>query len=151
MSPPLRRLAERRALHGLDSIYRDVSRLQSGWGCARSAACCQLARTGREPYAWRVEWLRVASALARDGRELPAPRADGACPLLGADGGCTVHADRPLGCRTYFCEKGTGPRRVRREEITALMVRVERVAQELEPDEAAPRPLLAWLDDARKL
>jgi Fe-S-cluster containining protein len=150
VSDPLRRVAERRALLGLDAIYRDVSTMQTGWSCARSGECCQLAQTRREPDAWKVEWLRVQAALRRAGTSMPPPRGDGACPLLTSDGRCSVHADRPLGCRTFFCERGSGPTAISRERITALMVRLERVAQELEPDESGPRPLLAWIADARE-
>jgi Fe-S-cluster containining protein len=143
---PARRVAERRALLELDAIFRATEALYSGWSCARSGECCQLAKTGREPYAWPVEWLRVRAALARAGRAPPPAREDGACRLLDAQGRCSVYADRPLGCRTFYCDRGHGPRAVKREEITALMVRLERVAQDLDPDETSPTRLAEWLD-----
>ena len=145
MSDAARRHAERRALTGLDAIYRQAEALFDGWGCARSGDCCQLAKTGREPYAWRAEWLRVRAALEKQGRAPPPPRTDGACPLLDARGGCSVYADRPLGCRTFYCERGFGSKKVERGQVTALMTKLERVAQALDPDEAQPRPLLHWL------
>ena len=148
MSDPVRRLAERRALHALDRIYRTVKDRQQGWGCARSGECCQLARTGREPYAWPLEWIRVREALARAKRSIPGPREDGACALLDANGGCSVYEDRPLGCRTFFCERGAGPTRITRAQITASMVALERVAQTLDPEVSAPRPLVEWLRGA---
>ena len=148
MTDPQRRVAERRALQALDAVYRDVESLQAGWGCARSGECCQLAKTGREPYAWTVEWLRVRAALERSGRPIPPAREDGACPLLNETGGCSIYADRPLGCRTFFCERGHGPKKITREMITARMVKVEALAQMLEPDESAPRRLVDWLREA---
>jgi Fe-S-cluster containining protein len=138
-------VAERRALHELEAVYRKAEALYSGWGCARSGECCQLARTGREPYAWPLEWLRLRGALERAGRLPLAPRPDGACPLLDDAGRCSAYADRPLGCRTFYCERGHGPRKVTREEVTALMVRLERAAQELDPEAAEPSRLAALL------
>lgn len=129
----------------LDAIYREAESLYAGWGCARSGECCQLAKTGREPYAWTVEWIRVEAALEKAGRALPPPRADGACPLLDDRGRCSIYADRPLGCRTFYCERGHGPRKVLRSEVTDLMVKLERLAQDVDPEEQAPRPLLRWL------
>src|ERR1700677_2883028 len=123
MIDPERRLAERRALNGLDAIYRRAEELFAGWGCARSGDCCQLAKTGREPYVWPVEWLRLRRALDGQGRLPLTAREDGACPLLDTQGRCSAYADRPLGCRTFYCERGSGPHPVRREEVTALMVR----------------------------
>ena len=150
MSDALRHNAERRALKELDAIYRKVAQLQQGWTCALSGDCCQLAKTGREPYVWPLEWLRVKQGLAEQGRALPlAPRADGACPLLDARGRCGLYADRPLGCRTFFCERGHGPTKISRDQITALMVRLERVATELDPEVEQPVKLvdrLAYLD-----
>jgi len=137
-----RRVDERRGLLELDAIYRKAEALYAGWTCARSGECCQLAKTGREPYAWRLEWLRVRAAL---GERQIAERPDGACPLLDANGRCSIYADRPLGCRTFYCERGSGPRKVARDEVTALMVRLEKAAQTLEPDEAAPVRLVEWL------
>lgn len=133
------------AQRALDAIYRQAETLYADWTCARSGECCQLAKTGREPYAWTIEWHRVKAALEKAGRPLPEPRADGACPLLDGQGRCSIYADRPLGCRTFFCERGHGPRKVLRAEVTALMVKLERAAQELEPEEQAPRPLVSWL------
>ncbi len=145
----LRRLAERRAQTELEAIYRKAEGLYSGWSCARSGECCQLAKTGREPYVWPPEWQRVRSALERQGRALPLRRAEGACPLLDEQGRCSVYADRPLGCRTFYCQRGSGPRRVGSEEISGLMVRVERVAQMLDSEVRAPMPLARLLGGER--
>jgi uncharacterized protein len=147
VSTPERRLAERRALAGLDALYRRAESLYAGWSCARSGECCQLAATGREPYVWPLEWLRLRGALQASGRLPLAPRADGACPLLDAQGRCSAYLDRPLGCRTFYCERGSGPRAVRREEITELMVRLERLAQELDPEIEQPERLVAKLEE----
>jgi Fe-S-cluster containining protein len=147
MTDALRRRAERQAQLELEAVYRKAEQLYAGWGCARSGECCQLAKTGREPYLWPVEWQRLERVLRAAGRLPMAPRPDGACPLLDAQGRCSAYADRPLGCRTFFCERGHGPRPVRREEVTALMTRLERVSQQLDPEVGEPERLIARLLD----
>jgi Fe-S-cluster containining protein len=141
----LRRHAEQRAQRELETLYRKAEELYAGWGCPRSGECCQLAKTGREPYVWPVEWARLEAALQVAGRLPLAPRSDGACPLLDEQGRCSAYADRPLGCRTFFCERGAGPRAIRREEITALMTRLERVALALDPEVTEPVRLVERL------
>jgi Fe-S-cluster containining protein len=91
--------------------------------CGRSGRCCQLAVTGLEPVVTEAEVDLLVEALRRQGRSVPRPRPDGACPLLDATGvGCLVYASRPLGCRTYFCREAGGkvPARVVREAIQTL-------------------------------
>src|SRR5205823_5208735 len=79
------------------AIYRLADAAFARWSCPSSGECCQLAKTGRQPWLWPSEWKLIA---ARKGP----PRADGGCPFLDAAGArCTVYADRPLGCRTFFC------------------------------------------------
>ena len=145
MTEALRRRAERQAQLELDAIYRQAEEVYAGWGCPRSGECCQLAKTGREPYVWPVEWQRLAVALRKEERLPLAARPDGACPLLDDRGRCSAYADRPLGCRTFFCGRGSGPSVVKREQITALMTRLERVSLQLDPEVTAPEPLLPRL------
>ena len=130
----------------LESLHGTADEQFQGWSCARSGECCQLAKTGREPWVWPIEIARITRALSKRRETVPPPRADGACRLLSPAGGCSVYADRPLGCRTFYCERGSGPARVSRETITQLMVRLERLSLELDPDVLNPRPLREGLD-----
>ena len=75
-------------------------------------------------------------------------RPDGGCRFLDADGRrCTVYASRPLGCRTYFCHRKTGPAREPAEEMDRLQRRLEAIARGVRPDEPGPRPLTAWFEE----
>lgn len=118
-------------------IYEKADALWSRFSCPGSAECCQLGKTGRQPWLWPSEW-RV---LAGD-QPLPLPRADGACPFL-VENRCSRYADRPLGCRTFFCHRIRGPAKHPVAQMDALLTRLERV--NLGDDEAAqPRPLLEY-------
>jgi Fe-S-cluster containining protein len=91
-----------------------------------------------------VEW----DALRRARPELPAPREGGGCPFLDAEGRrCTVYAARPLGCRTYFCHRATGPAREPVEEMDRLLRQLEAVARSVRPDEEGPQPITRWLEE----
>lgn len=127
---------ELRAIHRLaDAAYRSFS-------CPATAECCQLAATKREPWLWPVEWELLVEATAGS---IPPPRADGGCPFLDPDGKrCTVYADRPFGCRTFFCHRARGPAREPVATVALLARRLERVARTLDPECTAPRPLLDW-------
>jgi len=140
-------LAERTAARALESLHRQVDEAWSGFRCPGTAECCQLSQRGRQPWLWGVEW----DALRRAVPALPAPRADGGCPFLDAEGRrCTVYASRPLGCRSYFCHRATGPAHEPTETMDRLHRRLEAIARSLRPDELGPRPLLDWFVDARR-
>lgn len=120
----------------------EASRLLSGWTCASSTDCCRFAVTGREPSLTRSEWELVHDALKRAGRRLPAIPSDGTCPLLTAAGRCSVYAARPLGCRTFYCERASGPpvdKRALRASVHAL---------EAQSGGEKGRPLRSWLAEA---
>ena len=135
----------RAAARALDALYRQADQVWSGYRCPGTAECCQLAKRGREPWLWGVEW----DALRRAVLELPPPRADGGCPFLDVAGRrCTVYAARPLGCRTYFCHRATGPAREPAEEMDRLQRRLEAIARSVRPDEDGPRPITGWLGRA---
>ena len=136
--------AERAAARALETLYRRADSAWSGFRCPASAECCQLSKRGREPWLWSVEW----DALRRAVPALPPARADGGCRFLDAEGRrCTVYASRPLGCRTYFCHRATGPGHEPVEEMDLLQRKLEDIARSLRPEEAGPRRLSEWLEE----
>ena len=137
-----RAVVERRALRALEAIYRDADALLAQTTCPKSSACCRLATTRREPYLLPLERLRLEGALERQGRGWPQAREDGACALLDASGlRCSAYADRPFGCRTYFCARATG-KPVSSAALHRLSARLVAASDELEPD-GRPAPITA--------
>jgi putative zinc- or iron-chelating protein len=132
-------VAEARALRELRALYRHADAAYAPFSCPASGECCQLARTPRQPWLWYPEWKLLAR------HPLPPPRADGGCPYLDSTGKrCTVYADRPFGCRTFFCERIRGPARQPVDTVDALLRRLEAVSQRMMPSLTGPRPLLEW-------
>jgi len=74
--------------------------------CWLSGKCCQFDAYGHRLYATGLEIAWLIRQLDRTGRARLAaaelPGMDG-CPFQ-VDRLCTVHADRPIGCRVYFCD-----------------------------------------------
>lgn len=131
---------EARLLAELRTLYAQADGAYAPFSCSASGECCQLAVTRRQPWLWAPEWR-----LLTRGRPLPPPRADGGCPWLDAAGKrCTAYADRPFGCRTFFCARIRGPARQPLETVVSLMKRLEQLSERLEPTLAAPRELLTW-------
>jgi uncharacterized protein len=140
--------ARRTAFQELRAVYRLADAAYRPYSCPGTAECCQLAATQREPWLWPLEWELLLEA---KGGVVPAARADGGCPFLDADGKrCSVYASRPFGCRTFFCHRIRGPAREPLEAVALLLERLERVAQTLDADCRAPRPLLAWARETRE-
>lgn len=126
--------ADARWLADLAALYASVDALYADWSCPGSTECCRFGITGRQPYVTEIELLAIRHALARRGGLLaPKRRAlpialeaekERICPLLDRDQRCSVYADRPLGCRTYYCEKaqpGAGPERSELREHTRAL------------------------------
>jgi Fe-S-cluster containining protein len=93
-------------LNQIECVYADLDRELALFGqeCRACGDCCDLIRHGFRLY---MSSLEYAFLLARTGRtELPSAPA-GRCGFQ-RDGRCTVHAARPLGCRTYFCDADGG-------------------------------------------
>jgi hypothetical protein len=119
------------------------------------APCCHFAVTGREPYPTAVELTEVLHAARARGirtrpvaRRLPVVKeADTArrCPLLSEDARCTIYASRPLGCRTFFCDRGDGPPRRAREGLLEIARRIADLSAKVSPRDPRPRPLLGAL------
>lgn len=140
----------RAALQETRALYRRADEAYAPFGCPASGECCQLATTRRLPYLWLPEWLLILERLRAEGRALPPARDDGGCPFLDEAGRrCTVYPDRPFGCRTFFCQRATGPARQPAEEVIRLSRRLEAASQALEPELTAPRSILEWHRAAR--
>ena len=72
----------------------------------------------------------------RPGR-LPESGKDGSCPMLEqATGRCMIYENRPLGCRTHFCQAAGGP--YARRDVVDLVHRLEDLSRALGDDEARP-------------
>ena len=135
----------RRALAETRVVLQKADLAYAAHACPASGECCQLARRAREPWLWPTEWHLLLDRLKKDGRALPPARTDGGCPFLDSAGlRCTVYADRPFGCRTYFCERRVGPSREPAARVAELLLRLEAVAQRTFPEAQGPRPLSEW-------
>jgi Fe-S-cluster containining protein len=142
--------------------------------CPASTECCRFGLTGREPYVTSIEVAAVKRELARIGGprafrkaeplarpELPAKKRrltmahdERACPLLSHEGRCSVYAARPLGCRTFFCERASSPLRKRstrgralpQKDLNALVQRVRALALRHQPSGDLGRALTRTLE-----
>lgn len=148
------------ALARLRALYAEIDGALQGWGCDASTDCCRFGVTGREPYPTAVELAELTRAVrARGG--LPKRRAlslsgERRCALLGDDGRCLVYASRPFGCRTFFCERASGPVGERpasglpREVIAEVGRAIAELSGRFAPLDPGPRPLskatAAWDD-----
>jgi len=158
------------ALENLRGVYAEVDELLAGWTCDSSTDCCRFGVTGREPYPTSVEIAELERAVrARGGlpkrRSLPllgtAPRGEDErrCALLSDHGKCLVYASRPFGCRTFFCERASGPagepaRSGPKQEIARLGRAIADLAAQFDPADPGPRPLsrvtAGWGDRAAR-
>ena len=88
----------------LRALYAEVDSCveRSGAVCIARGECCRFEDAGHELYATALE----ADYAAACHPEAPAPEAEGRCPYHVA-GRCTAREGRPLGCRTYFCDRRT--------------------------------------------
>lgn len=120
-------------------MYAEADALFEGWSCTASTDCCRFAVTGREPYVTSVELATLRRAFEATGRRpvvAPVARRRGLarvdderrCPMLGPDGRCVVYQARPLGCRTFWCERATAAGRVRHAAVGELVRRIQGIA-----------------------
>ena len=123
----------------LDALYANAS-------CLNSTRCCQLRRYGHVPLVFEVEGRRAIAGVMRRGGRLPLEGEIGDCPLLLRSGACSVYADRPFGCRTFYCADATLPDGPRRAEVQALAMQLRALAERLGDSDL--RPLTNVLDDA---
>ncbi len=138
------KVAWRRAVTETRAILSKADAAWSKHGCPGTAECCQLAVTRRPPWLWPSEWKVIEAHLLRERRPLPPARADGGCPFLDAAGlRCTVYEARPLGCRTFFCHRITGPTKLPADETNALLDRLRSLNVSTH-DDALPHSILEW-------
>ena len=141
----------------LAALYREVDAHYADWSCPSSTECCRFGITGRQPYVTAVEALALKRALARRGG-LPKPKKralpmtqdqarERICPLLGHDNRCVVYADRPLGCRTFFCGRATRGAGPEREELRELVRRLQDLASRHELGGERARPITRVFDE----
>ncbi|MCA9625407.1 MAG: YkgJ family cysteine cluster protein [Myxococcales bacterium] len=140
----------------LEAVYAAVEARFAGASCPASTECCRFAITGREPYVTSIELAHLRRAIAARGGPVKAERralpiahdsrdAERVCPLLGADGRCVVYAARPLGCRTFWCQRAEGAK-IARREINDFVRAIQDIAARHQPQGDQGRPLTRALD-----
>jgi uncharacterized protein len=154
-------------LGALEAVLASADQVFSGWSCPASTECCRFGVTGREPYVTSIEIALIRRAIAARGgakswkrasalttfsdtadrRSLPLFVEERRCPMLTDAGRCAIYAARPLGCRTFFCDRATSAGRVRHREIGALVREVQAIAARHEPAGDQGRPLTRALAD----
>jgi len=140
------------------ALYAEVDAILAEYTCDASTACCRFGVTGREPYptaAERAEIEHAVKSLGGEGalrRRLPLAPLEGAavreervCPLLSEAGKCRIYASRPFGCRTFFCERAVGPRKMPRPEIQRISRDIAALSAEAFPSDPHARPLTHFL------
>jgi uncharacterized protein len=152
-----RRESEAELLHALGALYAQADALYAGWSCPRSTECCRFGISGREPYVTSLEQRALSRALARRGGPLPnraralplagSAAGERACPLLDRGGRCAAYADRPLGCRTFYCRRASEDRSPDRGAKRALVQRLRELAERHRPGGELARPLTRVLGD----
>ncbi|MBK8036123.1 MAG: YkgJ family cysteine cluster protein [Verrucomicrobiaceae bacterium] len=130
----------------IEAIYAEIERRPLPRDCQLRSGCCHFRLTGKTPLLTLGEALYLAKGIRASGRTQLKPHPDGACPLLGRDGRCTVYAHRPFGCRTHFCEAAGGM--YPRKHLADLIHRLEALDEKLGGD--GSRPLEAAAADALK-
>ncbi|MGO8999711.1 MAG: YkgJ family cysteine cluster protein [Polyangiaceae bacterium] len=135
----------------LIALYAEADALLAPFSCDASTDCCHFGVTGREPYVTPTELAEIEHAVAARGaapprlpraaRSLPLVDDPRRCALLDANGRCSIYASRPLGCRTFFCERVQGPGRIPRTALNDVARRVSDLAARVSPRDPHSRPL----------
>lgn len=128
----------------ITAIYAELERRPLERACISRAECCRFHLTGKTPMLTRGEAAYAAIGVRASGRSKLPPREDGACPMLGRNGRCTIHAHRPFGCRTHFCVPAGGP--YPRKHVADLIRRLDALDERLGGD--GPRPIQDAVADA---
>jgi hypothetical protein len=142
-------------LEALRALYRDVDALYEGARCEASTECCRFGLTGREPQVTSIELALVQQAIKRRGgvlakKKRALPLTDEAssermCPLLDHGGRCSIYEDRPLGCRTFYCQRAQLIAAPTRQQLKAVVRRLQDLAARHAPNGDKPRALTAAL------
>jgi Fe-S-cluster containining protein len=82
----------------------DARLAEFGVECRHCGRCCDFSRSDCRLYASFLELALVARRHRR-----PHLTPSGQCGFL-ADGRCSIHPLRPLGCRVFFCDPAYKPR-----------------------------------------
>jgi uncharacterized protein len=117
------------ALAELRQIYADLEQRPLHRECSLQTGCCHFRQTGRAPIVTRIEALLAAQGVRASGRKKLPEHPDGACPLLGKLGKCTIYAHRPFGCRSHFCAAAGGP--YPRQHVADLIHRMEALDEQI--------------------
>jgi Fe-S-cluster containining protein len=142
----------------LSRVYAELDARLEGFGCDASTDCCHFERTRREPWVTDLEWALVSKALGRlGGRDAVAAKnrralplaGEGRCPLLDSEGRCAVYAARPLGCRTFFCERIQGPGRLPRDAVRDALREIQGLSERYAPASPTGRPLRQRFERSR--
>jgi uncharacterized protein len=143
-------------LRELDALYREVDAHYADWSCPSSTECCRFGITGRQPYLTSIEALALTRAIARRGgmprpkkRALPLTQdasRERICPLLDDHQRCAVYADRPLGCRTFFCDRATRGAGPERETLRDVVRRLQELAARHQLGGELARPITRILE-----
>ncbi len=128
----------------IKAIYQALSERVLERACTMRTECCQFLLTGKTPMLTKGEASFAATGVRASGRKKLTPRDDGACPMLGRNGRCTIYAHRPFGCRTHFCAAAGGP--YPRRAVADLIQRLEALDEKLGGD--GPRPIQSAVADA---
>jgi Fe-S-cluster containining protein len=134
------------------ALYERVDALVSGFSCDASTECCRFGVTGREPYVTPVELAEIELAAAARGirpaqqskrapRSLPVIDPERPCAMLDDSGRCRIYAARPLGCRTFFCDRARGEGKMPRAEIQRAVRDLASLAARHRPRAPEGRPL----------
>jgi Fe-S-cluster containining protein len=143
----------------LRALYARVDGMLAPFSCESTAECCRFGVTGREPYVTPVELAEVEHAIAARGmparpnrspRALPVVDDSRPCPLLDDAARCRIYDARPLGCRTFFCDRIQGDgRRFPRDEINRAARDLADLAARHAPRDPGSRPLTRALASKR--
>lgn len=94
----------------LELVFADVAKAieSRGPACWASGRCCNFEKVGHRLYVTALEAAYTLSKLPPERRptmaQIAKARERGGCPFQQKNL-CSVHEIKPLGCRTYFCDK----------------------------------------------
>ncbi|HEY2509302.1 MAG TPA: YkgJ family cysteine cluster protein [Polyangiaceae bacterium] len=142
------------------ALYARADQALASFTCDTSTECCRFGVTGREPYVTPVELAEIEHAAAARGvplgttakraaRSLPLADDERRCAMLDDAGRCRIYQARPLGCRTFFCERAVGPGKLPREEVQRIVRELASLAARHSPRAPEGRPLTRIFESRR--